>query len=177
MKTDQYCDVEMQDEDFYNINDTLLSESNVEGFQLFYSKNNIKTINPGKLKWHAVRYCFKDNIISYKQHLISEVRALSTKYKWEECDMVKPPALIVNNVIFFINQCNNDNVFKSISAFLRPNGTVLIQFYVNSITACVNIGSDAFSYAIVNDNSDNDKCNEAGIKNADAIHQFYDLLK
>jgi hypothetical protein len=177
MRTDQYCDVELADEELYNINDTLLRESNVDGIQLFYSKNNIKPINLSKSKWHVAKYYFNDNIISYKQHLISEVRALSTKYKWKECDMVKPPALIINNVISFINQCNNDNVFKSVSAFLRPNGTVLIQFYVNSITACVNIGRNAFSYAIVNDNSDNDKCNEAGIKNADAIHQFYDLLK
>ena len=88
----------------------------------------------------------------------------------------RPSLDAIENAISFVNARPSDSLLIKAGAYCSNHATVMLKLIVNNTVASVDIGSDSFSYAIVNPDTLNTEMGEGTMEEQDVVRQFYNLL-
>ena len=153
------------------INNTL-NDGNDLGISSVYhgqtSTNNSSIIN--------LNECY--NYLRALNNFIIKCKNLQNKYDWETTEMIRPTDKIINNTIGIINLCPFYNLLENVNVFLCQNGSVILKWTLGHKMASVNIGTNSYSYAVVNiKQMKAENMADSTMDDKNSISSFYQLMK
>lgn len=111
-------------------------------------------------------------------NFIFKCKNLQNKYDWETTGMIRPTDKVIDNTIDIISLCPFHNLLEKANVFLCNNGSIILKWNLGYKVASINIGTDSYSYAIVNiEQMKAENMADSTMNDKSSISNFYQLLK